>query len=310
MTRLEQSILETIAYFDIFSYPLTVFEVWKWLYHSPELPDSYLRQAAIGDIRQALATSKTLQAELSEHHGFYYLRGREEIVAVRQRRYLLAERKYERAKKMVRWLRCIPHIRMVGICNTLAYNNSRQGADIDLFIITAPGKTWPVRFWVTSFLKLLDMRPRPGRTRDMLCPSFFIDTDHLNLESVAISQDIYLMYWISQVMPLYDEGVYQQFVAANAWISRSIPHWQPIIPTSRRVIDRAGAAKKILRVCSDLVAVQRYQQYQLRIIPHRLRKMANQDTSVVMRPGILKFHDTDRRRWFWEQWQARKETLV
>ena len=57
-TDLEKSIIKTIAYFDVFNFPLTTSEVWKWLYRPRE-------KYTLQQVRDALASSDWLAERLS-----------------------------------------------------------------------------------------------------------------------------------------------------------------------------------------------------------------------------------------------------
>ncbi len=300
MTPLEKSILSTISYFDIFDFPLTFMEIWKWLWFDRE-PQVF----RLDEIRESLEKSGYLQKRLGAQGGFYFLRGREEIIQTRLERYSLAELKYHKAKQMIRWLRWLPFVRMIGVCNTLAFNNSRQDADIDLFIITKRRRVWQTRFWVTGWLKVLGLRPRPDRTRDRLCASFFVDEDHLDLHELAIADDIYLPYWITQVVPVYDEGVYDRFIAANQWVRKLIPNSIPVMPTKRRQVRRLGWSKKVINRKFSLWPEIIFRKYQLAIMPDNLKSKIGFGSQVVVQDGILKFHDNDRRALFLKRWRER-----
>jgi hypothetical protein len=333
MTALEKSIIATLSYFDIFDHPLTVMEIWKWLYVEDGLrttrlastrfngssrvsrresrrADYGLWQVSISDVIQALETSEWLSKRIEEQDGFYFLKGRQAIVDIRQQRYLWAEDKFHRALKLIKWLRWVPFVRMIGVCNTLAYNNSRRGGDIDLFIITSRHRTWQVRFWVNGFLKLLRLRPSIGNTQDKLCSSFFVDIEHANLEQLAIKDDIYFPYWVTQVYPVYDEGVYTKFVQSNGWVRRALPNWLPIEPVGRRLVRMHRLAKRMEELFFFFWPEGIFRRWQEKIMPENLRAMANQDTRVVINDSVLKFHDTDRRQSFLEQWRARNEQVL
>ncbi len=306
MTELEKAIVSTLAYFDIFDYPLTNFEIWKWLYfESP--PD---RAVTLFDVREALENSEYLKKRVSTRSGFYFFRNRDVCIAVRRKRYTLSERKFHYAKKVVRWLRYLPFVEMVGVCNTLAYNNSRRDADIDLFIITSPGRIWQTRFWVAGLLQLLKLRPVPGDTRDKICSTFFIDRAHLEVRNLAISDDIYLPYWVAQVVPLYDRGVYHAFERSNQWIRQHLPNIVFQQPSPRRSVGRARVLKKIIALPALLLPEAAFRKYQLNRLPSRLRTLANRGSEVVLSDQVLKFHDNDRRIQFLQRWQARRGEVL
>lgn len=313
MTPLEKAILATIHYFDIFEYPLTAMEIWKWLTAASYDPQSAsaVRSAAYAEVLSALADSRPLSERIETKHGFYFLSGRSSTVETRMDRYRLAEQKFYRAKRFIKILRFVPFIKMIGVCNTLAYANSRPEADIDLFIVTRPGRVWQTRFWVAGFLKLFSLRPRPGKTQDTICTSFFVDTDHLDLSSLAIdAHDIYLTYWVAQVVPVYDEGVYRTFLKNNPWVAERLPHYLPYEPTPRRSVRRIRWAKWVLSAICFIFPERLFQGYQQRILPQELAAMVNTDSRVVMRDGVLKFHRNDRRREYQSEWQQRLSTIV
>lgn len=308
MRLLEEAILSTLSYYDIFDYPLTSVEIWKWLYVDGSGDE--LRSLQFHDIQKELDSNKDLKAKITFKLGFYFIKGRQAIVATRMSRYLLAEKKFHKAKRIIRILRFVPYIKMIGICNTLAYNNSRSKADIDLFIITRRGRIWQSRFFVAGFLKIFGLRPSGTNTQDTLCASFFIDEDHLDLESLAIKDDIYLPYWITQVVPVYDEGCYQQFMEANSWIKIHLPNVLTISPTSRRRIKKVSTVKYFLKSLTYLIPDKVFKNYQLKVMPDVLRAMANRDSRVVVRDYMLKFHDTDRRASFLEYWNKRRAEII
>jgi hypothetical protein len=305
MTPLEKSIIATISYFDIFDYPLTLMEIWKWLYVETGEPS-----LDIAAVQEALEKDEYVRQRVATKNGFYFLKNREDVIGTRLERYSLAERKYHRAKQMIRWLRFFPFIKMIGICNTLAYNNSRRDADIDLFIVTRRHRVWQARFWVTGWLKLFGLRPTPQKTKDTICSSFFVDEDHLDLHSLVIAGDVYLPYWIMQVVPVYDEGVYEQFIAANKWVRAHIPNSLPIMPARRHRVGRLGLEKKIINGKFSLWPERIFKSYQLAVMPDNLKHMANTGSQVVVNDHMLKFHDNDRRALFLQRWQQRLSEVL
>ncbi|MFA6553479.1 MAG: hypothetical protein WCT27_03550, partial [Patescibacteria group bacterium] len=295
-----------LSYFDIFDYPLTPMEIWKWLYVGDQAEIPELKEVMLFDVMTLCQESAWLKNHIEEQDGFYFLKGRKGIVTIRQQRYLWAEDKFHRAMKVIKWLRWVPFVRMIGVCNTLAYNNSRRGGDIDLFVITSRHRTWQVRFWVNSILKLLRLRPTAENTQDKLCSSFFVDIDHVYLEKLAIQDDIYLPYWVTQVYPVYDEGAYTTFVQANEWVRQALPNWLPIEPVGRRQVKAYRWAKRMKELFFFFLPESLFRAWQQKIMPENLRAMANKDTRVVVNDSVLKFHDTDRRQSFLEQWRVRK----
>jgi hypothetical protein len=163
---------------------------------------------------------------------------------------------------------------------------------------------------VTGWLKILGLRPRPGRTRDRLCASFFVDEDNLDLHELAITRDIYLPYWLTQVVPVYDEGLYERFIAANQWVRTCLPNFFPISPTARRQVRRLGWSKKVINGKFSLWPEIIFRKYQLAIMPDNLKSKIGSGSQVVVQEGILKFHDNDRRALFLKRWRERLASVI
>ncbi|PIY95632.1 MAG: hypothetical protein COY66_06250 [Candidatus Kerfeldbacteria bacterium CG_4_10_14_0_8_um_filter_42_10] len=289
---LEKSILTTICYFDIFDYPLTLVEIWKWLFMKDWNPQEKVDLTALHKI---LDQSAYLKKNIDSRSGFYFLKGRQKTVEIRKERYNIAEVKFRKAQKIIRLLRLIPFVKMIAICNTLAISNSRRRADIDLFIITKHNRVWQTRFWTTGFLKLFGLRPLPNKTQDTFCASFFIDENNLNLNKIAIKDDVYLPYWISQVYPIYDEGIYKKFVQENQWVRDELQNSLFVRPTARRKVNAVPLIKQVLSPFCRLLPEQIFKHFQLKIMPARLKALANKDSRVIIQDHMLKFHDIDRR---------------
>lgn len=354
-TAAEQAILSTLAYFDVFSYPLTPLEVWKWGYvdntqpttdnhhevprtgqagsrlllkedrrrdnqqsppeADPASPETLNTQSTtFGEVFSLLQTSTYLAERVESNEGFYFLRGSEDTVPIRKERYLMAERKYQHVRRALRAFRYLPFIRCIAVCNTLAYSNTRDEGDLDLLVITRPGRIWTARMLATSLAQLLGWRPDFRHTRDAVCLSFFLAEDAFDFRQIALEpDDRYLCYWLDQLVPLYgDASAVDSLRKENAWHAAHLPNAYGTFPARRRVVTDTFASKAVKGVLHTVHAgnfgnalERRYEQIQRRLLPDRLRDMANKDSRVVVSDGMLKFHDNDRRADFAELFAAR-----
>ena len=128
-SSVERSIYRTLAYFAYFKYPLTGFEVWKWLLE-PGGPVSLL------EVLEALRDSAWLQAKMTASQGFYALGDVNEWRRDRHLRFLDAMRKYRKAERAVQLLGRLPWVEGVAVCNSLSWYQTKQDSDIEGWLAT------------------------------------------------------------------------------------------------------------------------------------------------------------------------------
>lgn len=290
--NLEKSILSTICYFDIFDYPLTLMEIWQWLFDG-----SLIKQPVdLLTVKKTLEDSLYLNNRLSFKAGFYFLKNRDDIISVRAERYKIAQPKFKKILAVSKILSYFPFIKMIAISNTLAGSNSRLEGDLDLFIITSAGKVWPARFWVLLFLTIFNLRPTTVKSQDKICTAFFIDESAYNLKDLALDkQDPHFVFWLRQIFPIYGLDVYKSFFDANYWIKEFLPQAGYIESFQRQIAKNKLPIKFFAEAVSNLLPIHFYKVVQYWLMPAVLKEMSNQDTRVVINERILKFHKNDRR---------------
>lgn len=285
---IEKDIYRTLAYFSFFGYPLTAFEVWKWLLEpAGEYP--------FGDILRALSSSSWLRERFESEDGFHCLRskkhgGIERQLSMRKKRFLNANRKYRKLRRIMKYLMRLPFIQGIAICNSLVFHHTREGSDIDLFVIAKPGKIWSSRFF--AVLPLMLLRQRPGEAKENpIDISFYITTDRLNLMSFRLPEDDpYMSHWVRSLVPIFGrEEVFQLFVRHNAWAKIPLPN--SLMP--RRA--RAFRFKPLVKIPFLPFSEPFLRWIQERKFPQDIREAANVDNRVVVSESVLKFHKNDRR---------------
>ena len=215
MQDFENSIIQTLAYFDLFDHPLTKEELFRYLWN-PSKGLSY------EDFLDKLSDLEYVQNK----QGFLFLKGREKIITERQRRVKLIEEKMKVAVCGIKKLRWIPFVRSVFACNTVASAVAEGDSDIDVFIVIKKGRMWLSRMLVTLTLSLFKLRRTKNKIKNKICLSFYVTDDNLNIEDVSIDgSDIYLVYWLSQLVPLYDrDNLFESIQKANSWIKKFTPY--------------------------------------------------------------------------------------
>jgi len=184
---LKEAIVKTIAFFDIFDFPLTDFEVWKFLYVGVETQNF----ASLRKVKNVLESNR-IDDILENKDGFYFLQGRDEIIKIRQDRYIYTDRKFKKALRVMQVFKFIPWLKMAAVSNIMGAHNLRDGSDIDFFIITERKRVWLTRFFCVVLAKILRLRPRPGKTRDKICLNFYISEEAMDLKNLMLNSSIIL----------------------------------------------------------------------------------------------------------------------
>lgn len=300
LTTLEKTILNTVAYFNLFKLPMTSWEIFKNLYEYSEKTNL----SQIKTILDNLVSSKTL--EFSE--GFYFLPNETDLISIRKKRYLIAQKKIKIARRYIKILSKLPFVRAILICNNLAYLNARFESDIDLAIITKTNRIWTSRFLAAGLMKILSKRPTKRTQKDRICLSFFITEKNLNLKKLAYPQDIHFVYWITQFMPVFDsKGATSRFFSSNRWTSKHLPNNNQPVTNARWEITSNSKAKKffelILSTWIGNTTEKLLKRFQLKIMPDKLKVPAKRDnTDIIISDEILKFHDQDKRQEIRDHW--------
>ncbi len=223
---LEQSILKTVLYSDLFDYPLTLDEIAHYLISVPGTADQ---------VRACLASPVWLDGQLMQVDGYVMARGREALVQRRIDRSRSSDRLWRRARRFIRVLSIIPYVRMIAITGALAMDNSADGDDIDVMIVTAPDRVWLTRALAVLLVYV-------GKIfGDTLCPNYVISESALTLDS----HTLFVAHEFTQMIPVYGGDVYRRMRALNQWIDAVLPNApRPLRAEPEHRLDAVGRALK------------------------------------------------------------------
>jgi len=215
---MERAILRTLAYADVFDYPLTSEELYRFL-----IADE---SCSYSDFEKVLLRVAANDKRIEKNKEHFFLEGRGKIVATRKRRESWNRKKSNFAEKVAGILRLIPWIKLIGLTGALAMNNAKEEDDIDLLIITVPNRLWLTRGLVVSFLRLARIYRRPGKIKNKICPNMLLDEKHLAMSKKE--RDLFSAHEVLQMKPLWQRGrTYQRFLKANQWYKEFLPNWKP-----------------------------------------------------------------------------------
>lgn len=201
--RQVQEVLKPILYADIFDYPLTFDEIYKFL--EVEITPEMVEQL----LYQALDEKIIVQIE-----DVYCLSNRHHLVSHRKERQKTSKKMWPGAIRYGKWIGSLPFVRLVAVTGALAVNNPRDGIDdIDYLIVTQPGRLWLCRAMIILMVKY-------GHRRGIhLCPNYIITENVLEFEN-----DFFTARQLLQMQPVYGKEHYLEIHRLNAWIKDYFPH--------------------------------------------------------------------------------------
>ena len=153
--QVEDAVIQTVAYADVFDYPLEALEVHRYLHRV---------SASVEATTAALARRSGPGGPLQTSGGFYTLRGREDLVPLRQGRAALADRLWPTAVTCGHLIASLPFVRMVAVTGSLAWHNvdpspaHGRPPDIDYLIVAEPGRVWSCRWFLAALARAARLR--------------------------------------------------------------------------------------------------------------------------------------------------------
>lgn len=201
----EEAIIRTVSYVDIFDYPLTLSEVHRYLIGVP---------APLGTVQKILSNGRLIPHHLSREQEFFTLPGREEVAAIRRERAAAANELWPWAIHYGQRIGALPFVKMVAVTGSLAVDNPYGDVDIDYFIVTENDRLWLCRAMVILLVKLA------ARRGIALCPNYFVSERSLAFKQ----QNLYIAREIAQMVPLTGLDVYQQLRQLNGWTTNFLPN--------------------------------------------------------------------------------------
>jgi hypothetical protein len=230
MPLLEQAILDTVAYADIFQYPLTPAEIHRYLIGV---------KASLPEVFTAIEYLRTRLGLLDCLEGYYSLPGKTGLVSVRQNRRQIAGHLWPKAIHYGRLIAHLPFVRMVAVTGSLAMENVEPQADLDYLIVTRGGRLWLARAMV---ILLVRWAAAQGIT---ICPNYFLSDASLALRE----QNLFTAHEMVQMYPVSGLNVYLQMRRLNAWALDYLPN----TPSSRLIITDPGEKAPVLQRFGELI---------------------------------------------------------
>lgn len=286
---LDDAILRTVVYGDIFDYPLTAQEIHRYL----------IGQAAPASaVQERLLHAAILRQRLGAHSPFWFLAGREALVSARRHRQAVSRQLWAAARRYGGRLAALPFVRMVALTGSLAMNNaSSLKDDIDFLVVARSGRVWLARGLAVLLVRL-------ARSRGVyLCPNYILSEACLDLGKPSL----FIAHELAQMVPLAGASLYRHLLDANPWALGYLPNASPEL--APHVFP--GRAVALAQSCSEALLGgrlgDRVEQWErARKIP-RLRQEAARlgGSGAVFTPEACKGHMADHGSEVSRQYSAR-----
>ena len=267
INSLEEAIFYTLSYADVFSYPLTLAELHRYLVGW---------RISLEDIAAAVRQISGIVAQ----DGYYTLGDREAIIPLRRRREQIATRMWPHALTYGAAIARLPYVRMVALTGALPVHNVEPGDDYDYLIVTAPGRVWVTRRLIIQLV----VKPA-ARRGDEICPNYILSEDALALPE----RDLFHAHELAQMIPLYGLPVYEHLRQANAWAEDFLPNAEGLpIPTPQT--PQPGRRGRILpELLLSTAAGTWLERREMARLQRKLNPHGNQD-EVQLSPDCCKGH--------------------
>lgn len=236
-TPLRKNILATLTYYDVLEYPLTAFEVRKYLmnYHNY----AEVERVSLAQVREKLQELQR-EGKIESRQGFWFLPGQGNRVEERIAREKISTAKLKRMRKLVAWLRYLPFVRMIAATGSLSLRHGTRGSDWDMFIVLEERALFTGRMILTLFLQCIGKRRHGRKIVDRACLNYYTGSESLTVRL----RDWYASHEYQVMIPLFQTFPQDAFYRANSWLLEFRSQAHLPIARHRLLLEETPSAKK------------------------------------------------------------------
>lgn len=298
---LKKNIVATLTYYDVFDYPLTAFEVRRYLmnYHNQGEGEKVSLESIEQKLRELVQEGK-----IATRKGFWFLGGREQNVDVRIAREKISILKLKRMKRLVGLLRYLPFIRMIGATGSLSFRYGTKGSDWDMFIVLEEKALFTGRCILTLFLQLIGKRRHGKKIVDRACLNYYTGSETLTVRLC----DWYAAHEYQVMVPLFQTFSPDTFYRANGWLLEFRSHAH--IPVSRHRLEMVDTPRiqKWRILIETLLFHPRIEKFLARLQKEKIARnpaTKREGACIIADDHSLVFFPQPRGPKFFEQFQSR-----
>jgi hypothetical protein len=200
----ERAIARTVLFASLFDYPLTLAELRQTLIASAQTPTQII--ATVG-------RSERLRTLVEWRNGFFFPRGRDDLIDTRRQRERLSRDFIARHARYLRIASAMPYVRCVALSGSVAHLNMDGDGDLDLFVVTRGPHAWSVTVALVLLAKAM-------RCRRVVCANFVMADSRLHIDE----PDLFSASQLLHLRPVYGHDTYRLVLAANPFIYQFYPN--------------------------------------------------------------------------------------
>lgn len=226
LNPLKRSIIRTLAYYDIFSYPLTADEIYYNLDENHTTPEEVKTEL------ESLYSNQLIQFKGK----FYLLKNDDSYIKRREAGNELAVKRLKTAQRVSGFISRFPFIRGILLSGSISKGFMEEDSDIDYFVITHPNRVWFSRLMLMLFKKIFLLN-----SKKIFCINYFVDSENLEIQE----KNIFTATELVTLLPTFGRDIYEELYRKNSWVKQFFPNY-PKRDTSNVLDRKNGVIKSLL----------------------------------------------------------------
>ncbi|MEZ5017823.1 MAG: nucleotidyltransferase domain-containing protein [Flavipsychrobacter sp.] len=282
--ELESRVLSTLQYFHVFTHPLFVDDIYRYLSET----------VSIGELNNVLDDMEKRHV-IYKHKDMYMLVNNPALTDKRIKGEAIAQKRLQKAKLSTKIIAQFPFVSSICISGSLSKGYADDNSDIDFFIITKAKRLWICRTTLHLFKKLTFLFGK----QHSFCMNYFIDESYLELEE----QNKFTATELVTLIPVYNRATFEILEKKNsAWVKELLPNasWNE----NKTVPDNKSFIKAFAEFMFNILWPEQLNSFLMKLTDRRWRKkwmkrnypMAEYDLAMKTKWYVSKHHPSNNQK--------------
>jgi hypothetical protein len=232
-------VIRAVAYFDVFRYPLTNRQIFRFLPRNSVTPEH------VSDVVHDLVADGILD----EFNEYYFLRTEDKAIVSQRKADELRAQKMMGVARFISWLlKQFPFTRAVFITGSLSKNVAAPDGDIDFLIVTARDRLWICKTILTLFRKIFLFG-----SHKYFCTNFYVSEHDYELPQ----HNRYAAIELLTTRVMWNVPAFMEYQRANPWARDFFPNCSPSIDEAAFLSPGRSPLQRIIEGVAELLPLSR-----------------------------------------------------